>query len=84
MVAQATDRGLLRDAGDPFFYLHIAGSTLAMNQSDMQECIDEMRYTRQKKARERPRDIATAQQLKNKVGDLIEAVKDARVGRRRF
>ncbi len=81
---QAQDAGSLRDYADPYFYLHIGGATISMNPSDMHECVDEMQYTRQKKARANPREIMDAQQLKNKVGDLIEAVKDAKVGRRRF
>lgn len=80
----ATDRGLVRDSDDPFFYLCVFGSTIAMSQNDMHECVDEMVYTRQKKARENPRQVANAQELKQKVADLIDAIKDAQVGRTRF
>ena len=82
MRQETTDKGLVRDSEDPFFYLTVFGGTISMTQNDMHECVDEMVYTRQRKARER--DIASAKQLKEKVGDLIEAVKDAKVGRRRF
>lgn len=84
LVARYEDAGAVRGEEDPYFYLRISGATLAMSDSDMKECIEEMQYTRQKKAKERPRNIADEKALKNKVGDLIEAVKDARVGRRRF
>lgn len=81
---QATDRGLIRDNADPFFYLCVFGGTLEMSQSDMHECVEEMTYARQKKAAQAPRDIATSQQLKQKVADLIDAIKDAKVGKTRF
>lgn len=84
LVARYEDAGPVRGEEDPYFYLHIGGASLAMTDGDMKECIEEMQYTRQKKAKERPRDIADARALRNKVGDLIEAVKDAKVGRRRF
>ena len=81
---QATDRGLIRDNADPFFYLCVFGGTMEMNQSDMHECVEEMTYTRQKKAAQAPRNLATSQQLKEKVADLIDAIKDAKVGKTRF
>ena len=84
LLARYEDMGALRARDDPYFYLYIGGATLSMTDGDMRECIDEMQYTRQKKAKERPREIADGRALKNKVGDLIEAVKDAKVGRRRF
>lgn len=80
----ATDRGLIRDSDDPFFYLCVFGGTISMTQGDMHECVEEMVYTRQQKAKQDPRPIATAKELKNKMGDLVLAVKDARVGRRHF
>lgn len=81
---QATDRGLIRDQADPFFYLCVFGGTLEMTQGDMHECVEEMTYTRRKKAALDPRKIATSQELKQKVADLIDAIKDAQVGRTRF
>lgn len=80
----ATDRGAIRDQADPFFYLCVFGGTLEMSQNDMHECVEEMVYTRQKKAAQNPRSVATQEQLKQKVADLIDAVNDAKVGRTRF
>lgn len=80
----ATDRGAMRDSNDPFFYLCVFGGTLEMSQGDMHECVEEMVYTRQKKAAAAPRQLATSQQLKEKVADLIDAINDAKVGRTRF
>jgi hypothetical protein len=79
-----TDRGLIRDSTDPFFYLCVFGGTMEMSQTDMHECVEEMTYTRRKKAQANPRQIATEQQFKQKVSDLIDAIKDAQVGRTRF
>jgi hypothetical protein len=81
---QATDRGAVKDQSDPFFYLCVFGGTMEMSQNDMHECVEEMTYTRQKKAAANPRDIATKEQFRQKVGDLIDAIKDAKVGRTRF
>jgi hypothetical protein len=80
----ATDRGLVRDSDDPFFYLCVFGGTMEMSQGDMHECVEEMTYTRQKKAAATPRQVATGQELKQKVADLIDAIKDAQVGRTKF
>ena len=80
----ATDRGLIRDSDDPFFYLCVFGGTMEMSQSDMHECVEEMTYTRQKKAKADPRQIATQQEFKQKVADLVDAIKDAQVGRTKF
>lgn len=82
MRSETTDRGRVSDNADPFFYLTVFGGTLSMSQTDMHECVEEMVYTRKKK--DRQRDIADAQQLRNKVGDLIEAIKAAKVGRTTF
>ena len=84
MKGTSTDRGRIRDNDDPFFYLSIFGGTLAMTKNDMHECIEEMVYTRQQKAKRDPRVYATAQGLKQKVADLRDAVADARAGRKRF
>jgi hypothetical protein len=46
--------------------------------------VEEMTYTRQKKAAATPRQVATGQELKQKVADLIDAIKDAQVGRTKF
>lgn len=81
---EATDRGRVSESADPFFYLCVFGSTIEMSQNDMHECVEEMVYTKEKKRRQDPRQIANAQQLKQKVADLIDAVKDAKVGRKRF
>lgn len=84
-VHQATtDRGRIRDSNDPFFYLCVFGGTLEMSEADMHECVEEMTYTRQKKAAQEKRDIATSDQLKQKVADLVDAINDAKVGRTRF
>lgn len=80
----ATDRGRVSESADPFFYLCVFGGTLEMSQSDMHECVEEMTYTRQKRAAQEKRDIATSEQLKQKVADLVDAIKDAQVGRTRF
>lgn len=80
----ATDRGRVSESPDPFFYLTVFGGTLEMSQSDMHECVEEMVQTRQQKEKQIKRDIATSQQLKQKVADLIDAIKDAQVGRTRF
>lgn len=84
MCQQTTDRGLVKDSDDPFFYLYVFGGTIAMNQADMHECVEEMVYTRKKRAAANPRQLATAKQLKEKVADFVEAVGDARIGRKRF
>lgn len=80
----ATDRGRISETADPFFYLCVFGGTMEMSKQDMHECVEEMVYTRQKKAAQAPRNLATAQQLREKVADLIDAIKDAQVGRKRF
>ncbi len=77
------DRGRLSEDSDPFFYLCIFGGTMAMTQNDLSECVDEMQYTRLKKRAEQAPTISN-KELRNKVGDLIDAVKDAKVGRRRL
>ena len=84
MTTETTDRGRISESGDPFFYLKVFGGTLSMTQGDMHECVEELVYTREQKAKQRERDIATSNQLKNKVGDLIEAIKDAKVDRKHF
>lgn len=81
---ESTDRGRVSESDDPFFYLCVFGGTISMSQNDMHECVDELTYTRRKKAAENPRQIATSDQLKQKVADLIDAVNDAKVGRKRF
>lgn len=80
--SETTDRGRVSENSDPFFYLTVFGGTISMSQNDMHECVEEMVYTRKKK--DRQREIADAQQLRNKVGDLIEAIKGAKVGRTVF
>lgn len=81
---ETTDRGRVSESDDPFFYLTVFGGTISMSQGDMHECVEEMVDTRERKAKQRERDIATAKQLKSKVADLIDAVDDAKVGRTRF
>lgn len=80
----ATDRGRISESADPFFYLTVFGGTLAMSQKDMHECVEEMVCTRQEREKQIKRDIATSDQLKQKVADLVDAIKDAQVGRKRF
>ena len=77
------DVGSIREDSDPFFYLTIFGGTMAMSQRDLSECVDEMQYTRQKKRAELA-PVISNKELVNKVGDLIESVQDAKVGRKRF
>lgn len=80
----STDRGRISESTDPFFYLTVFGGTIEMTQSDMHECVEEMVYSRQEREKQIKRDIATSQQLKQKVSDLVEAIKDAKVGKTRF
>lgn len=84
MRTETTDRGRVSESGDPFFYLTVFGGTISMTQNDMHECVEEMVYTREEKAKQRERDIATSNQLKNKVADLIESIKNAKVDRKVF
>lgn len=81
---QSTDRGLVRDSDDPFFYLCVFGGTLSMTQQDMHECVDEMVATRREKERQREKNLATSDQLKQKIADLVDAIEDEKVGRTRF
>ena len=84
MTTETTDRGRVSESGDAFFYLKVFGGMISMNPGDMHECVEELVYTREEKAKQRERDIATSDELKNKVADLIESIKDAKVGRRHF
>lgn len=81
---EATDRGRVSESSDPFFYLTVFGGTIEMSQSDMHECIEEMVYSKKEREKQIKRDIATSDQLKQKISDLVESIKDAQVGRTRF
>lgn len=80
----ATDRGRVSESADPFFYLCVFGGTMEMSQNDMHECVEEMVQSRTEREKQIKRNIATSQQLKQKVADLVDAIKDAQVGRKRF
>src|SRR5574341_978315 len=81
---ETTDRGAIRDSDDSFFYLCVFGGTLSMTQGDMHECVEAMVERRRERARQAPRVYATAEELKQKVADLVESVEDAKVGRTKF
>jgi hypothetical protein len=82
--ADGQDRGMFRDQPDHFIYLYVGGMEIGMSQSDVSECLDAMQHRQRKKAAENPRPLPSWQAIKNYLGDLVEATKDAKVGRRRF
>ena len=81
---ETTDRGRLSESPDNFFYLKVFGGTISMNQSDMHECVEEMVYAKKEKDKRVVRNTATANELRNKVADLIDSVNNARVDRKVF
>ena len=78
------DRGLFRDQDDHFVYLYVCGMEVGMSQSDVRECLDAMQYRQRKKDAARARPLPSWQAIKNYLGDLVEASKDAAVARKRF
>ena len=85
MVAeQIGDNGLVSMQADPFSYLALFGDSMTMTPSDMQEFLAGVQEGRQEALRKNPRPVITQKELKQKVADLIAAVADARVARKKF
>ena len=85
MVAETIgDNGLVYMQPDPFSYLALFGSEMTMTPDDMKEFLAGVQEGRQEALRRNPRPVITQKQLKQKVADLIDAVNDARVARKKF
>ena len=85
MVAeQIGDRGLVSMQADPFSYLALFGSEMSMTADDMKEFLAGVQEGRQEALRKNPRPVITQKELKQKVQDLIDAVADAKVARKKF
>ncbi len=85
MVAERIgDNGLVHMQADPFSYLALFGSEMTMTPEDMREFLAGVQEGRQEALRRNPRPVITQKELKQKVQDLIDAVADARVARKKF
>lgn len=85
MVAERlSDNGPVNMIGDPFSYLALYGSETELTPEDMKELLAGMEEGRQERARRDPRVLPTQEQIRNQAANLIEAVRDARSGRKHF
>lgn len=78
------DHGPVFLQDDPFSYLALYGSETELTPEDMKELLTGMEEGRQERARKDPAVLPTPQQIRNQAARLIEAVNDAKAGRRHF
>ena len=84
VVERIGNNGLVHMQADPFSYLALFGSEMTMTPEDMREFLAGVQEGRQEALRRNPRPVITQKELKQKVADLIDAVADARVARKKF
>lgn len=85
MIAETIgDNGLVSMQPDPFSSLALYGSETELTPEDIKELLAGMEEGRQERARKDPRVLPTPEQIRNQAANLIEAVKDARTGRKHF